>query len=247
MAKAERTVRFGVDKGQYGTIVAGRRFEVELTQADVKAIHKTVDAFRAKTGLPLVFVSPGASETDNDDMASETFYAGLLVAAASDGDKPVRVDKSLLDPARIGTIPSDFWETLEEKHELAIEEQDEEDDEGDEESVDEEDAEDEDEVEDEDEDEDEEDEDEEDEDDESDADAVDEAADDEEEDEGPPEGIFLVPGGWAVASIFLGSTEEECLATTSSEDTFIGKHLSDDLLKEIRAAKEPLLLVGEYC
>lgn len=199
-AKSAKTPRFGVDKGQYGIVLVGRRFSADLTQSDVKAIHKTVEAHRTKTNLPLVFVSPGGAETDNDDSAGDMFYAGLLVAAAKDGDEPVEIDKSLLDPARLETIPDELWEALEEKHDLSLDEDDDEDDEG-----------------------------------------------DEEDDEGPATGVFLAPGGWAVASLYIGSTDGDCLLTTSSEDTTVGAHLGDDLLQKIRDAAEPLLLVGAYC
>ena len=69
--------------------------------------------------------------------------------------------------------------------------------------------------------------------------------DDEDEDgAGPGEGLFLVPAGWACATLTMG---EEQLITTSSEDTYVGKHLTDELVAKLRAASEPVLLHGAYC
>jgi hypothetical protein len=59
--------------------------------------------------------------------------------------------------------------------------------------------------------------------------------------------VFLAPAGWAVATLFLGSTDDEYLLTTSSEDSSVGLRLSEAKLAEIVKSKKPLKLVGAYC
>lgn len=68
-------------------------------------------------------------------------------------------------------------------------------------------------------------------------------SEDDEEGAGPAEGLFLVPAGWACATLSLG---EERLCTTSSEDTYVGKHVADDIIAKFKSG-EPVLLQGAYC
>lgn len=67
----------------------------------------------------------------------------------------------------------------------------------------------------------------------------------EEDDEaGASEGLFLVPAGWAVASLKLGDKK---FTTTSSEDTYVGKRISEEQLGKINASTDALMLDGTYC
>ncbi len=186
--------RFGIDPGQFGTLILGRRFVTDLDVEAVKVVHATTAKWREESGLPLVFVSPGPAEQDDDSSAGDCFYAGILLASAKEGGKPVTVDKSLLDVGAADRIPAGFWEALESDHALSTDP---------------------------------------------------EAEIDEEE--GPSTGVFLAPAGWAVATLRLGDDEDTYLLTTSSEDTSVGKRLSEATIVEVTKSKEPLKLVGEYC
>jgi hypothetical protein len=192
--KTSSVPRFGVDPGQFGTLLLGQRFRRDLTVEEVKAIHETTATWRTKSELPLVFVSPGPAGEDDANAAGDCFYAGVLLASAKEGGKPVTVDKSLLDLTAAARIPQGYWAALESEHGLALDPEEELD-----------------------------------------------------EEEGPPTGVFLAPAGWAVATLFLGSTDDEYLLTTSSEDSSVGLRLSEAKLAEIVKSKKPLKLVGAYC
>jgi hypothetical protein len=201
MARKTSIPKFGIDKGQYGVLVLGRRFMRELTVMQVKSLHATTAAWRAKSALPLAFVSPGPAGEDDDSSAGECFYAGILIGAAKDNQKdawsgkkyPIEIDKALLDITALQQIPSGYWDALKLKYALDID-------------LDEADA-----------------------------------------DWGPATGLFLAPAGWAVATLYLGTSDSEYLLTTSSEDTCAGKRVNERMLSEIANSNQPLQLLGEYC
>lgn len=133
--------KFGLDRGQYAVLVLGRRFDVDLTLAQVKKAHALTERHRKSSGLPLVFVSPGTVECEPDDMASERFFAGLYVTHAQEGKKPVRLEASHFSTDALATIPAAYFTELEALLSAAAKGEDDEDDEDDE-DVDEEDSED---------------------------------------------------------------------------------------------------------
>ena len=113
--------QFGVEPGQFGALILGRRFRADLKVKNVKAIHLTTAIWRDKSGLPLAFVSPGPADEEDTTFAGDSFYAGLLLASAKEGGKPVTVDKSLLDLTAAARIPQGYWDALEKDHGLALE------------------------------------------------------------------------------------------------------------------------------
>lgn len=110
--KLPKLPKFGVDRGQYAVLVLGRRFDVDLTLAQVKKAHALTERHRKSSGLPLVFVSPGTVECEADDTASERFFAGLHVAHAREGKKPVVLDASHFATNAIATIPAAYFSEL---------------------------------------------------------------------------------------------------------------------------------------
>lgn len=132
--------KFGLDRGQYAVLVLGRRFDVDLTLAQVKKAHALTERHRKSSGLPLVFVSPGTVECEPDDMASERFFAGLYVTHAQEGKKPVRLEASHFSTDALSTIPAAYFTELEALLAAAAKGEDDEDDE--EEDADEEEGED---------------------------------------------------------------------------------------------------------
>ncbi|MFO0755790.1 MAG: hypothetical protein U0359_04835 [Byssovorax sp.] len=217
-AKAEKPAKktslpaFGQDRGQYGVLLAGRRYERALTANEVAEVAATVAAWEKKTGLPLALINPGMTwDKGPDDEATECFYVGLVLAHAKDGGPPVVADKKDLDVDSVDRVPAALFADLEEKHDLSFGEGDEDEDDDD---------------------------------------------DDEDDDGGEAEGLFLVPAGWAEASLHLGQVlksdgrfrvEGELLATTASEDTVPGKLLDDELLEKVLDTSDALILVGSYC
>lgn len=67
-------------------------------------------------------------------------------------------------------------------------------------------------------------------------------SEDDEDGAGPAEGLFLVPAGWACATLTLGDER----LTTSSEDTYVGKHVPDEVVARFTSGA-PVLLEGAYC
>ena len=112
-ATATKLPKFGLDKGQYAVLVLGRRFDVDLTLKAVKKAHALTERHRKESGLPLVFVSPGSVECEEDEMASERFFAGLHVAHAQDQKKPAVIDPAMLTTEALATIPAAFFRDLE--------------------------------------------------------------------------------------------------------------------------------------
>lgn len=135
-ATATKLPKFGLDKGQYAVLVLGRRFDVDLTLKAVKKAHALTERHRKESGLPLVFVSPGSVECEEDEMASERFFAGLHVAHAQDQKKPAVIDAAMLTTEALATIPAAFFRDLEalfaKSGDGDDEEEDEEDEEGEE-------------------------------------------------------------------------------------------------------------------
>lgn len=129
-AEKQPVLRLGIDEGQCAALVLGRRFTVELTVDKVKAVHATTAKWREKSGLPLAFVSPGPSGEEDTSVAGDCFYAGILLAVAKEGDKPLTVDKSLLDLAALDQIPPGYWGALASGHSLDIERDEADEDEG---------------------------------------------------------------------------------------------------------------------
>lgn len=121
--------KFGLDRGQYAVLVLGRRFDVDLTLAQVKKAHALTERHRKSSGLPLVFVSPGTVECEPDDMASERFFAGLYVMHAQDGKKPIRLEAGHFSTEALATIPAAYFTELEALLSAAAKGEDEEDDE----------------------------------------------------------------------------------------------------------------------
>lgn len=124
--------KFGLDRGQYAVLVLGRRFDVDLTLAQVKKAHALTERHRKSSGLPLVFVSPGTVECEPDDMSSERFFAGLYVTHAQEGKKPVRLEASHFSTDALATIPAAYFTELEALLAAAAKGEDDEDDEDDE-------------------------------------------------------------------------------------------------------------------
>jgi len=84
--------------------------------------------------------------------------------------------------------------------------------------------------------------------------------------EAPREGLFLVPGGWSIARLFLGKrvSQEEIEAAenegldppessaervlgAAAEDTTPTMLVSPELISKIQASSEPLVLEADYC
>lgn len=130
-ATATKLPKFGLDKGQYAVLVLGRRFDVDLTLKAVKKAHALTERHRKESGLPLVFVSPGSVECEEDEMASERFFAGLHVAHAQDQKKPAVIDAAMLTTEALATIPAAFFRDLEALFAKSGDGDDEEEDDGD--------------------------------------------------------------------------------------------------------------------
>lgn len=100
-------------EGQYGALLLGRALDVELTLAEVKKAQKAAAKWSKQSGLPLVFINPFATEDlDAEETVGESFFAGLLVAVAQDGEGPVTVDKAQLAADRLEAIPPGLWKDL---------------------------------------------------------------------------------------------------------------------------------------
>lgn len=82
----------------------------------------------------------------------------------------------------------------------------------------------------------------------------------------PREGLFLVPGGWSMATLYLGKrpSPEELAAVAdageeapessaervhgcAAEDTMAATVVPPELLARVRASSEPLVLEADYC
>ena len=114
---------FGQDAHAYATLLVGRRFEKELTVAEMTAALNTAAEWARKTGLALAVVNTDvcANKDDDAEVLYNSPYAGIVLAWAEDTKAPVVV-KAQLDAGLLATIPAAFWSELEEKYGLAFEE-----------------------------------------------------------------------------------------------------------------------------
>jgi hypothetical protein len=63
--------------------------------------------------------------------------------------------------------------------------------------------------------------------------------------ESPAEGLFLVPGGWSVASLVTG--ERDVILTCAAEDTTPAIVVPSAVLEQVDRASKPVRLEASYC
>jgi hypothetical protein len=194
----------------YGVIVIGRAIEEGMlpSPSRVKAVQDAVNAWAARTGLPLALEHAGTTinwsiEDDDDGGERATAMVGLVTAHVDGlgGDGPaVEVPAGALDLDLFARIPAELWTELETRHGVKF--------------------------------------------------GRSELRGDTFVELDEP-GVFLLPAGWTVASLYRasdttfdedGRPEGRPAITTSSEDTSVGKRLDTAALRDV-----PLLLWATYC
>ena len=98
--------RFAIDGQHRAALVAGRAREAEqIDRATIERCVEAVEAFAARTGLPLAFVAGDYPDDCTDTMAA----AGIVIAHALEGQATM-VEKGALSAAV--AIPDELWDVL---------------------------------------------------------------------------------------------------------------------------------------